>query len=82
MNKHFELYPLAACISFGAGLGIWYLGRLATKNPDVAWNRATNPTPWVNLPATHQYKLVTINVDHSKMTDPVPPEARAAIAEE
>ena len=81
LNKHKELYPLAACIGFGMGLAGWYLGRLATKNPDVAWFRASNPTPWVNIPHTHRVKLYS-NVDHSTLPDPIPAEARAALKEE
>ena len=80
MNKHYELYPLAACIGFGMGLAGWYITRLATKSPDVAWFRATNPTPWVNIPHNHRVKLYS-NCDHSKMSDPIPPEARAALEE-
>ena len=82
MNTHYELYPLAFCVSFASGLAVFFLGKTATRSPDVAWNRSGNPNPWLNVKATDQYKLHTINVDHSKMTDPVPPESRAAIADE
>lgn len=38
---------------FGA---LYYTMRLATRNPDVTWNRETNPEPWEAY-RNKQYKV-------------------------
>ena len=38
-------------------MSMGYLFRLATKNPDVTWNRKTNPEPWQEYEHKN-YKLI------------------------
>lgn len=43
----------------GALLAGGYIFRLATRSPDVTWNRKTNPEPW-NEYTNKQYKVHTL----------------------
>lgn len=54
-----QLIPLYACMVVGAGGAVYYLLRLATRNPDISWNRKKNPEPWEEY-RTKQYKVSKI----------------------
>lgn len=40
-----QLIPLYVCTGVGAAGAVYYLLRLAIRNPDVTWSRAQNPEP-------------------------------------
>lgn len=52
-----QLIPLYVCVGIGAVGACGYLLRLATKNPDVTWNRTKNPEPWQEY-KDKQYKVL------------------------
>lgn len=51
-----QLIPLYVCVGIGCAGAVFYLGRLATRNPDVSWNKKSNPEPWEEYRAK-QYKV-------------------------
>lgn len=53
---HLQLIPLYACVFLGSIGAVGYLLRLATRNPDVSWNRKGNPNPNEEY-RTKQYKV-------------------------
>ncbi|CAG0891227.1 unnamed protein product [Darwinula stevensoni] len=65
-----QLIPLYVCIGAGVcGAGL-YLVRLATKSPDVTWNRNKNPEPWNEY--THkQYKVRVTATGTRTLSEPV-----------
>lgn len=44
------------CVGAGALGAMYYTLRLATRNPDVTWNRSSNPEPWQEY-KEKQYKV-------------------------
>ncbi|CAG2108919.1 unnamed protein product [Medioppia subpectinata] len=70
LRKNPSLIPLF----FFAGLGgVWagyYLLRLATRNPDVCWNKKGNPEPWQEYDKK-QYKFWS-QIDHVNYEHPRP----------
>jgi len=44
------------CVGAGAIGAVYYMARLATRNPDVTWNRTSNPEPWQEY-KDKQYKV-------------------------
>lgn len=46
------------CVGAGAIGAVYYMARLATRNPDVTWNRTSNPEPWQEY-KDKQYKVGT-----------------------
>ncbi|CAB3226808.1 unnamed protein product [Arctia plantaginis] len=71
LKKHKALIPLYVCVGVGCAGAMFYLGRLATRNPDVTWNRKTNPEPWQEY-KDKQYKFYSPNIDYSKTPSPAP----------
>ncbi|XP_054161805.1 cytochrome c oxidase subunit NDUFA4-like [Oppia nitens] len=70
LRKNPSLIPLLFFV--GAG-GVWagyYIGRLAFRNPDVTWNRKTNPEPWQAYDKK-QYKFWS-EIDHNTYEHPRP----------
>ncbi|KAM3860114.1 cytochrome c oxidase subunit NDUFA4-like [Diretmus argenteus] len=67
LKQHPSLIPLFIFIGGGATMCASYMARMALKNPDVSWDRTNNPEPWNNTAPDHQYKLVNINMDYSKL---------------
>jgi len=64
LKKHPALIPLYAACGFGVVLSVFYTTRLATRNPDVSWNRSGNPQP--QLAYDHkQYKFFSPVRDYS-----------------
>ncbi|KAK4292985.1 hypothetical protein Pmani_016262 [Petrolisthes manimaculis] len=45
LKRHPALIPLYVFLGAGVAMSALYTFRLATKNPDVSWNRDTNPEP-------------------------------------
>lgn len=45
------------CVAAGAVGAVYYMARLATRNPDVTWNRSSNPEPWQEY-KEKQYKVI------------------------
>ncbi|XP_062978196.1 cytochrome c oxidase subunit NDUFA4 [Elgaria multicarinata webbii] len=66
-KKHPSLIPLFVFLGAGAGGAFLYTMRLATRNPDVCWDKKNNPEPWNKLAPTDQYKFYSVNVDYSKL---------------
>ncbi|XP_034234429.1 cytochrome c oxidase subunit NDUFA4 [Thrips palmi] len=57
LKQRKELIPVWLCIGVGAIISVGYTLRLATKNPDVTWNRHSNPEPWQEYEKKN-YKIV------------------------
>lgn len=66
-----QLIPLYVCVGAGALMSILYTLRLATRNPDVSWNRKGNPEP-NEYYRNKQYKFYSPNIDYSKLESPAP----------
>ncbi|XP_023944399.1 cytochrome c oxidase subunit NDUFA4 [Bicyclus anynana] len=71
LKKHKALIPLYVCVGLGCGMAVLYTLRLATRNPDVSWNKRTNPEPWQEY-KDKQYKFYSPNIDYSKTPSPAP----------
>ncbi|XP_046391748.1 cytochrome c oxidase subunit NDUFA4 [Ischnura elegans] len=71
VKQHPSLIPLYVCVGAGCLFATFYTIRLATKNPDVTWNRKTNPEPW-NEYSNKQYKFYSPIRDYSKIESPAP----------
>ncbi|CAD0244608.1 unnamed protein product [Spodoptera exigua] len=71
LKKHKALIPLYVCVGIGCAGAVFYLGRLATRNPDVSWNKKSNPEPWEEYRAK-QYKFYSPIRDYSKEESPAP----------
>lgn len=56
LKKHPSLIPLFVSLGIGVAFASLYTLRLATKNPDVTWDRKNNPEPWQAY-AEKQYKF-------------------------
>ncbi|KAM9844121.1 cytochrome c oxidase subunit NDUFA4-like [Aulostomus maculatus] len=67
LRHHPALIPLFIFIGGGTTMSLMYLARLATRNPDVCWDRKNNPEPWNKFGPTDQYKFFTVNMDYSKL---------------
>ena len=74
-RKHPDIIPLAAavaCVSVGATL---FVIRNAVTNPDVSWNKRTNPEPWNEIQQNQRTKLLTFgrhNYKEAKFPDARP----------
>ncbi|EDW33896.1 GL21962 [Drosophila persimilis] len=71
LKKNPALIPLYVCVAAGAIGAVYYMGRLATRNPDVTWNRSTNPEPWQEY-KDKQYKFYSPVRDYSKTKSAAP----------
>ncbi|XP_045768058.1 cytochrome c oxidase subunit NDUFA4 [Maniola jurtina] len=71
LKKHKALIPLYVCVGLGCGGSMFYLLRLATRSPDVSWNKNSNPEPWQEY-RDKQYKFYSPNIDYSKIESPAP----------
>uniref|UniRef100_A0A8C6U011 Cytochrome c oxidase subunit NDUFA4 n=1 Tax=Neogobius melanostomus TaxID=47308 RepID=A0A8C6U011_9GOBI len=67
LKNHPALIPLFFFIGGGAAMSMFYLARLATRNPDVCWDRKNNPEPWNKLSPKYQYKFYAVNMDYNKL---------------
>uniref|UniRef100_A0A8C9EEB5 Cytochrome c oxidase subunit NDUFA4 n=2 Tax=Phocoena sinus TaxID=42100 RepID=A0A8C9EEB5_PHOSS len=66
-KKHLSLIPLFIFIEAGGTGATLYVLRLALFNPDVSWDKKSNPEPWKKLGPNDQYKFYSVNVDYSKL---------------
>merc|ERR1712142_1176094 len=64
LKKHPALIPLYAACGFGVMLTVLYTGRLALKNPDVAWANKSNAHPQMTYD-NKQYKFFSPVRDYS-----------------
>ncbi|XP_077286318.1 NADH dehydrogenase (ubiquinone) MLRQ subunit [Arctopsyche grandis] len=62
MKQHPSLIPLFAFVGFGCAVAGLYTLRLASRSPDVSWNRQTNPEPFQEY-KQKQYKLYNAGND-------------------
>lgn len=71
LKKHYDLIPLLAAVTFSSTLGITFLVRSAIKNPDVSWERKSNPEPWNRIKQNQRFKFLDGQVyDYSKAKFP------------
>ncbi|EHH14936.1 cytochrome c oxidase subunit NDUFA4-like [Macaca thibetana thibetana] len=66
-KKHLSLIPLFVFIGAGGTGAALYLSCLALFNPDVSWDRKSNPEPRNKPGPNDQYKFYSVNVDYSKL---------------
>ncbi|XP_042208338.1 cytochrome c oxidase subunit NDUFA4-like [Homarus americanus] len=71
LKRHPALIPLYVCVGAGVVGAAFYTLRLATRNPDVTWNRVTNPEPQQEY-AEKQYKFYSPVRDYATYRAPVP----------
>ncbi|XP_065171112.1 cytochrome c oxidase subunit NDUFA4 [Atheta coriaria] len=71
LKKHKALIPLYVCTGLGCFGALFYTLRLATRNPDVQWNR-TGQISNEEYANNKQYKFYSPNVDYSKMKSEAP----------
>uniref|UniRef100_A0A1B0DJC1 Uncharacterized protein n=1 Tax=Phlebotomus papatasi TaxID=29031 RepID=A0A1B0DJC1_PHLPP len=71
LKKHPALLPLYACVGLGLSGAIFYVLRNATRNPDVSWNKSSNPEPWQEY-SNKQYKFYSPVRDYSTIESPAP----------
>ncbi|XP_064468943.1 cytochrome c oxidase subunit NDUFA4-like isoform X1 [Ornithodoros turicata] len=69
---HTSLIPLVVIVGAGAVGAVFYITRLATRNPDVSWNKKGNPEPWQEY-KDKQYKFWS-SKDLSTVPKPERPE--------
>jgi len=65
MRKHPAIIPMYALMGAGALLAGGYVFRLATRSPDVSWNKRTNPEPWQAY-ENKQYKFLSSGRDYTE----------------
>ncbi|XP_056635849.1 cytochrome c oxidase subunit NDUFA4 [Diorhabda carinulata] len=70
LQKHKALIPLYFCVGLGCAGAVFYTLRLATRNPDVQWNRSGDISN--EEFRKKQYKFYSPNVDYSKLESPAP----------
>ncbi|KAF6206360.1 hypothetical protein GE061_017593 [Apolygus lucorum] len=71
LKKHTALIPLFVCVGVGCVGCAYYCLRLATRSPEVAWNKKGDQSPW-NYYSDKQYKFYSPNIDYSKLESPAP----------
>ncbi|KAF4527242.1 hypothetical protein B566_EDAN015915 [Ephemera danica] len=71
LKKHPSLIPLYVCVGAGAVGAAYYILRLATRTPDVSWNKKTNPEPWQEY-QNKQYKFYSPIRDYSAIESKAP----------
>ncbi|XP_044728318.1 cytochrome c oxidase subunit NDUFA4 [Chrysoperla carnea] len=69
LKKHKALIPLYVCVGVGCAGAVYYTLRLATRNPDVAWDRSNNPN---DAYRNKQYKFYSPKRDYSNIDSPAP----------
>uniref|UniRef100_A0A7R9I9U9 NADH dehydrogenase [ubiquinone] 1 alpha subcomplex subunit 4 n=1 Tax=Timema tahoe TaxID=61484 RepID=A0A7R9I9U9_9NEOP len=71
LKRHPALIPLYICVGAGVFGAAFYIVRLATKSPEVTWDRKNNPEPW-NEYANKQHKFYSPIRDYSNIESPAP----------
>jgi len=65
--------PLFACVGGGALFAAWYVGRLATQNPDCVWFKGSNPHPWQNIKPNQNIKFYSAGrIDYQNLKQNYP----------
>ncbi|PSN46076.1 Cytochrome c oxidase subunit NDUFA4 [Blattella germanica] len=64
LKSHPALIPLYVCVGMGCAGAFYYTLRLATRSPEVSWNKKTNPEPW-NEYSDKQHKFYSPVRDYS-----------------
>uniref|UniRef100_A0A6M2E0H5 Putative cytochrome c oxidase subunit ndufa4 n=1 Tax=Amblyomma tuberculatum TaxID=48802 RepID=A0A6M2E0H5_9ACAR len=72
MKRHPALIPLVTIVGIGMAGAVFYTARLALRNPDVSWNKKTNPEPWQEF-KNKQYKFYSTR-DYSTVPKDERPE--------
>merc|ERR1712002_131222 len=72
LKRHPALIPLYVCLGAGVAWSAFYTVRLATRNPDVSWNRSANDGQPQAEYAEKQYKFYSPIRDYSTYRAPVP----------
>lgn len=70
-KRHPSLIPLVVIVGAGMALSGVYLLRLATRSPDVSWDKRGNPEPWQHY-QQKQYKFLSSGRDYENHVDPRP----------
>lgn len=70
LKKHPSLIPLLTFLGIGAGMAAFYVARLATRSPDVCWDKKNNPYPWQKKDVNFQYKFYSDKMDYKKLQSP------------
>lgn len=71
IKKNPALIPLYVTTAVGLSWAAFYILRQATRNPDVTWNRKTNPEPWQEY-HNKQYKFYSPVRDYKNIESPAP----------
>lgn len=71
LKRHPALIPLYVCLGMGVAGAAFYTIRLATRNPDVSWNRTGNPEPQQAY-ENKQYKFYSPIRDYSTYKVDIP----------
>lgn len=71
LRKHTALIPLFVCVGIGCVGCAFYVGRLAFKSPEVAWNKKGEQEPWQEY-EKKQYKFYSPNIDYKHVESPAP----------
>jgi len=58
LRQHYDLIPLMGAVGFASCLAVGATLRTALKNPDVSWNKKTNPEPWNKIRQDEQVKFM------------------------
>ncbi|XP_037029251.1 cytochrome c oxidase subunit NDUFA4 [Bradysia coprophila] len=69
LKKHPALIPLYVCTAVGMAGALYYTIRLATRNPDVAWDRSKLSNEAYR---NKQYKFYSPIRDYSNIDSPAP----------
>ncbi|KAJ6634070.1 Cytochrome c oxidase subunit NDUFA4 [Pseudolycoriella hygida] len=69
LKKHPALIPLYVCTAVGMSGALYYTLRLATRNPDVAWNRSQFSNEYYR---NKQYKFYSSVRDYTNIDSPAP----------
>ncbi|XP_053307429.1 cytochrome c oxidase subunit NDUFA4-like [Spea bombifrons] len=66
-KKHPSLIPLFAFVGLGGVGCVFYALRVATRSPEVSWDRKNNPNPWNKNSPNYQYKFYNETIDYKNL---------------
>jgi NADH dehydrogenase (ubiquinone) 1 alpha subcomplex subunit 4 len=70
LKKHPALIPLFVCVGAGVAWATYYVFRLSTRNPDVAWKNKNGDISNTRWSINDQYKFYSINTDYKNLKFP------------
>lgn len=76
LKKHYDLIPLLLAVGTASTLAVGMTIRTALRNPDVSWNKRTNPEPWNQLDQAERFKFLNsknVNYDNRRFPNERPP---------